>query len=1827
MRKLVAFLASMLMIVTLFVPVHAEGEQTATTTTVDFYSQMRTYWRNEMIGSEVDPQDPDVSEISGKLDEQVSVYLETMNDLTDPEQRNVWSDDALLANVNGAEITVSFDRLKMMAIQTEMPASVYYHDQSVVDKIIAAVQFIIENRYNESIGKSGNWWDSQVGTPKALVDISLIYYDELMEKKPELVSRICKTIDKHVPYANRRGENPNGMLETGANLIDKVAIVLKRSLLDNNHERMVHAKECMDPLFYLVTRGDGFYTDGSFVFHGNIAYSGSYGAVLIDELVNCIAMLSFSDVALGKVELNFLQDQIYKAYFPIITYGGNIVDSVRGRAIGRKAQQGDTMGARVMGTLLQYADIADPDTKGKIQSHIKTVLDQKYSHEVSQDYSLLTYSDIARLKNVNASTAIEKAVITDSYHQYSYMDKLVAFRPQSTFALSMSSNRIRNCETGNAENTKGYYQGQGMTQYYTTDVTQYSENYWALVDAFRLSGVTTGHQTLTPDTTGQNSWAGGATLDGVQGVSGQIINASKQYSGKKSSGISANKSWFVLDDRIVALGSDIANTNEAVAEVETIIDNRRLADNAVLKDAAGQVLSGEGTSAEKSFVLENGEETMGYFILDDNQVSYKTETREGKWYDVNQIGKFTDHTPVSADFVSLAVSHGQMPTASSYQYMVVPNVTAQQMSDYALDPQIQVLQASNHVHALKDLKSNQEYYNFFKAGTSGDITVSEPVSVVLLHNERGFELAVADPQHKLASVDITLNNYTTQNANVISGNAMVSGRTENSITVTVNFPTTDGQSVKTEVDVDFAIASDNYALNRTATASSVVNNKATAKRQPSAAVNGSHKTDLFWASEYLTNGKVDKSFSDGWFMVDLGQIREINQVMIYWNNGKGKRYDIQVSETGEEESFKTVYSFNDETEDKTQKTPRTDTLNFDPVNARFVRMKGIERTSEYWSDSQYLRAGYTIIEFEVRNTLSVRDSLNEAKEMLNKYPHSAVPNLTEEEYNAVAGKLKNAVAKGDKLITGGQQIEDQQIRDLAEEINAAIKEFDSKLIHVTAVTMEPAEMNVNKGDVFTLTPLVAPETAGLKDVVISSDNERIVEVRNDGSLKAVNAGTVQITATSVDSGVTAQTTVHVVVPVEKITMEPSHAVIMKNETVQLKAAIAPHDATAPGKLVYTSSAPEVASVDDKGLVTGLHKGTAVITVTMEGTELKSECRIEVELDYTADSSNLALKKPAAASSVVNNKATAIRQPEFSFDGDPATRWASEYLLNGVEDKTFDQGWLMVDLEKEEIINKVDIYWEKAKAKDYDIQGSLDGTEFFTLYEYRSDDKSFTERQDSVTFEPTKVRYVRMQGIDRSTNYNDARGGYSIYEMEVYASKDYFALMKEAKDLLNTFPSESKEYADLNTKVTQIDTAVENEQFTSETLYQDLTELEALIESLKNTIVFVESVEIIPEMNSILPQQQITLTVKVLPENATNSNVTLTISDETVLTLTPEGKLEGLKPGRATVTAVTEEGALEHSVEITVRTNNKPVITGQDITISLFNDVDPLSEITAQDEEDGQLTPVVETSNLNINVPGVYDVVIKAEDSDGNIVRWTRRITVVLDASSISTVVQNDVTVTGAIPPADTMTITHDSSRLDEYSKLTGQHAVRATDITLQSGKTKTAGTFEIVLPALKDHNNIKVFVITDGQAVELKPSFTNNSITVHSEHIGTIVVTGNKNVPPVPEPEVTDPQPQPEVKPGNGNRPGRKPETDREDNKETEKPAEKPEEKPVEKPEKEEKEPEMGCESSDCGENQQVEEKPETEKTESGSFLWIITGAGLILLLILLVLKRMRDKK
>nr|WP_145164402.1 discoidin domain-containing protein [Paenibacillus terrae] len=129
--------------------------------------------------------------------------------------------------------------------------------------------------------------------------------------------------------------------------------------------------------------------------------------------------------------------------------------------------------------------------------------------------------------------------------------------------------------------------------------------------------------------------------------------------------------------------------------------------------------------------------------------------------------------------------------------------------------------------------------------------------------------------------------------------------------------------------------------------------------------------------------------------------------------------------------------------------------------------------------------------------------------------------------------------------------------------------------------------------------------------------------------------------------------------------------------------------------------------------------------------------------------NLALNRPAVGSS---NDGTIDTAP-YATDGNMSTRFGTK---RGV-----DPGWIYVDLGERKPIDEVRLYWEAAYGRSYKIQVTDDPT---AEANWR-DVYSTTEGKgglETIKFEETNARYVRMYGTTRATQY-----GYSIWEFEVY----------------------------------------------------------------------------------------------------------------------------------------------------------------------------------------------------------------------------------------------------------------------------------------------------------------------------------------------------------------------------------------------------------------------------------------------------------------------------
>jgi hypothetical protein len=128
--------------------------------------------------------------------------------------------------------------------------------------------------------------------------------------------------------------------------------------------------------------------------------------------------------------------------------------------------------------------------------------------------------------------------------------------------------------------------------------------------------------------------------------------------------------------------------------------------------------------------------------------------------------------------------------------------------------------------------------------------------------------------------------------------------------------------------------------------------------------------------------------------------------------------------------------------------------------------------------------------------------------------------------------------------------------------------------------------------------------------------------------------------------------------------------------------------------------------------------------------------------------NIAEGKPCAASSIFNsNDANGIT------DGSLQSRWESEYS---------DPQWVYVDLKEVQNINSVQVFWEGAYSKEYDVQTSTDAENWTTVYTDNDCDGGI----DFIEFAPTNARYVRIYGKKRSSWF-----GHSILELKVFNTHD------------------------------------------------------------------------------------------------------------------------------------------------------------------------------------------------------------------------------------------------------------------------------------------------------------------------------------------------------------------------------------------------------------------------------------------------------------------------
>jgi len=269
-------------------------------------------------------------------------------------------------------------------------------------------------------------------------------------------------------------------------------------------------------------------------------------------------------------------------------------------------------------------------------------------------------------------------------------------------------------------------------------------------------------------------------------------------------------------------------------------------------------------------------------------------------------------------------------------------------------------------------------------------------------------------------------------------------------------------------------------------------------------------------------------------------------------------------------------------------------------------------------------------------------------------------------------------------------------------------------VPVTGISLDEDRFTLLEGEGRTLIATVSPSHASNKAVIWSSSDPHVAEVNGSGVVTAKKPGDAVITATTVEGQKTASAKVTVKkaveeVPVTGVKLDRDSLKLLVGENHKLKATVQPNDATNQA-VIWSSSHPKVASVDEEGVVTAHKAGEATITVTTADGGKTDTAAITVRKKndrqgtLAASDSALWLSPRITTSVSIYYREDGIRT---KINQDPKTRFHSENGLVTFENGRIKTGkeegedWITVSYQGEELIIPVTISRQSIRSLTID----------------------------------------------------------------------------------------------------------------------------------------------------------------------------------------------------------------------------------------------------------------------------------------------------------------------------------------------------------------------------------------------------------------------------------------------------------------------------------------------------------------------------------------------
>lgn len=581
----------------------------------------------------------------------------------------------------------------------------YYKSKELKKEITSSLQYWVDHDFF-----GDNWHNNQISTPTNLVELMLIMGDEFPK---DLVERAQQIIGR--AHMNASGARPSG---------DRIVIagILAKNLL------FIGDKEQFEEIIKLI-EGEVKFSTGQrgmqhdYSFHHRVDRVNNTTSYGYGKYANAFGEWSYyvanTKYAFSVEKINQLVDYYLDGIYKQLVYGIYTDISVKNRSITSRAT---------------------------FEPHGITEIERLI---FGTDYRKDELEEIIKLRKGETKPS-------RSFSKFFWQtEHFVIQRPNYYTTVRMFSTRNRNMEEP--------YNGPGKPTHHRADGTNYIQlrgdeyhNIWPVYDWQKISGTTIMQKPELPppdqiQKDGLTDFVGAVT-DGLYGAVAFDFRSPHDLT-------AAKKSWFFFDEEYVCLGTDI-KADQNLPVVTTI--NQVLMRSKVAVNQNGNIEILEQGSRQLDSVKWVYQDKIGYIFPQPATVNISNQTETGRWSEITDQKNISDEL-VSEEVFMLWFDHGKRPINSSYEYIVVPDVSQEELMETSVtNRDIEILSNTSEIQAVKHKKLGMCQVAFYKAG---DLEISpgskiklesQGMIMLFMKGDRIEKLTISDPSRQIRKAIVTI---------------------------------------------------------------------------------------------------------------------------------------------------------------------------------------------------------------------------------------------------------------------------------------------------------------------------------------------------------------------------------------------------------------------------------------------------------------------------------------------------------------------------------------------------------------------------------------------------------------------------------------------------------------------------------------------------------------------------------------------------------------------------------------------------------------------------------------------------------------------------------------------------------------------------------------------------------------------------------------------------------------------------------------------------------------------------------------------------------------